>query len=482
MSEMPALWASEEAARVTNGRVEGSWQAYGVSIDSRTLVPGDLFVALKGPTFDGHTFVADALARGAAAAMVARRPDGLADNAALLLVGDTFGALQDLGRAARARSNARIVGVAGSVGKTGVKEALLLILGRQGSTHASAGSFNNHWGVPLSLARMTPSARFAVFEMGMNHAGEIAHLTRQVRPHVAVVTTVEAVHIENFSSVEAIADAKGEIFLGLEPGGTALLNHDNPHFEQLRRLAREAGTGRILSFGRSAEADVRLLTAEEDTDGTAVEADVLGRRLSYRVGIPGSHWVANSLCVLAAVHAVGADVAAAAAALADVRAPKGRGLRTRVPLPKGRFELIDDSYNASPASMAASFEVLGRSRPADGGRRIAVLGDMLELGVDAAALHAGLAPALVENRIDLVFTAGPLMAHLRAALPTEMRAAHCCDSAALAPEVAAAVRPGDVISVKGSAGSRMRTVVEALLALQSGTPANAASRNAARRE
>ena len=468
MTDVPALWTSEEAARATGGRAEGAWRAEGVSIDSRTLLPGDLFVALRGPTFDGHAFVAEALARGAAAAVVARRPDGV-EGAALLLVDDTLKALQDLGRAARARARAGIVGVTGSVGKTGVKEALLLALGRQGATHASVGSFNNHWGVPLSLARTPPAARFAVFEMGMNHAGEIAPLTRQVRPHVAVITTVEAVHIENFSSVEAIADAKAEIFLGLEQGGTAVLERDNRHFERLRRLAQAGGVGRILSFGRAAEADVRLLAEAEESDRTTtVEADVHGMPLIYRLGIAGRHWVMNSLAVLATVHALGADVAAAAAALADLRPGKGRGLRTSVSLLHGCFELIDDSYNASPASMAASFEVLRRSRPAAGGRRIAVLGDMLELGADSPALHAGLARGLVENRIDLVFTAGPLMAHLRAALPAGMRAAHCADSATLAPEVAAAVRPGDVISVKGSAGSRMRTVVEALLALQHG--------------
>ena len=480
MIDGPALWTSEEVARATGGRAEGAWRAEGVSIDSRTLVPGDLFVALRGPTFDGHAFVAEALAGGAAAAVVAHRPDGLAGGP-LLLVADTFRALQDLGRAARARAHARIVGVTGSVGKTGVKEALQLALGRQGSTHASLGSFNNHWGVPLSLARMSPSARFAVFEMGMNHAGEIALLTRQVRPHVAVITTVEAVHMEYFPSVEAIADAKGEIFSGLEQGGAAVLGHDNAHFERLRRLARQAGVGRILTFGRAAEADVRLRAAKEDGDqATTVEADVHGMPLTYRVGIAGGHWVTNSLAVLAAVHALGADVGAAAAALADLRPPKGRGLRTSVSLPHGRFELIDDSYNASPASMAASFEVLRRSRPADGGRRIAVLGDMLELGADAPALHAALARALVENRIDLVFTAGPLMAHLRAALPAGMRAAHRADASALAPQVAAAVRPGDVISVKGSAASRMRAVVEALLALQSRAAEEVGSRAPAR--
>ncbi len=482
MTSGPVLWTSEEAGTATAGRPEGAWRATGVSIDSRTIGPGELFVALEGPRFDGHAFVADALGRGASAAVVVRRPDGLMPGAPLLVVADSLKALQDLGRAARARSAARIVGVTGSVGKTGVKAALALVLGRQGETHASVGSFNNHWGVPLSLARMARSARFAVFEMGMNHPGEIAALTRQVRPHVCVITTVEPVHIGHFPSVEAVADAKAEIFLGLGPDGAAILNRDNPHFHRLRQRARETGVRRIISFGRSAEADVRLRAAAEEGYGTIVQAEALGARLTYRLGIVGSHWVDNSLCVLAAVHALGADVAAAAAALADVRPPKGRGLRTRVDLPHGCFELIDDSYNASPPSMAASFEVLGRSRPGEGGRRIAVLGDMLELGESAPALHAALARPLIENRVDLVYTAGPMMEHLQAALPSAMRAAHGPDSAVLAPKVAAAVRPGDVLTVKGSAGSRMRTVVEALLALQTSAGIKAGASDSGRRD
>jgi UDP-N-acetylmuramoyl-tripeptide--D-alanyl-D-alanine ligase len=482
MINPPALWTSEEAALATAGLVEGPWRAFGVSIDSRTIGPGDLFVALKGPSFDGHHFVADALGRGAAGAVIAHRPPGLDAGAPLLVVVDTLAALRDLGRVARARSEARVVGVTGSVGKTGVKEALRLVLGRQAVTHASLGSLNNHWGVPLSLARMAPWAGFAVFEMGMNHAGEIAPLTRQIRPHVCAITTVEAVHLENFPCVEAIADAKAEIFRGSRPDGTAVLNRDNAHFERLRRRALEAGIGRTISFGRSSKSDVCLREAKEDPLGATVEAEVLGTRLVYRIGITGSHWVTNSLCVLASVQALGADVGAAAAALADFLPPKGRGLRTRVALPQGCFELIDDSYNASPPSMAASFQVLGRSRPGNGGRRIAVLGDMLELGEKSPELHAGLARHLIENGVDLVYTAGPMMEHLRAALPAAMRAAHGANSSALAPEVAAAVRPGDVLTVKGSAGSRMRTVVEALLALQASPVTSADASSSGRRE
>jgi UDP-N-acetylmuramoyl-tripeptide--D-alanyl-D-alanine ligase len=468
MTDAAPLWTAERAAEATGGRSQGGWSALGVSIDSRSLVPGDLFVALQGPNFDGHAFVAEALGKGAAAAIISRRPDGVSEDAPLLLVRDTFEALRALGRAGRARSKARIAGITGSVGKTGVKEALALALSRQGPTHFSVGSFNNHWGVPLSLARMPASSAFAIFEMGMNHSGEITPLTTLVRPHVAAITTVEAVHIENFGSTEGIADAKAEIFVGLEPGGAVVLNRDNAHFDQLVRRAGEAQVRRIISFGRDRSADARLIAADEGERGSRIEADVLGSRLSFFVGSPGGHWVLNALCVLACADALGADVRAAAAALSDLRPPKGRGLRTRVSLEDGTFELIDDSYNASPASMRASFQVLGRSRPGEGGRRIAVLGDMLELGSTSAALHAGLASALMENAIDLVFTAGPMSAYVRDALPAAMRAGHAAGSADLAPLVAAAVQAGDVVAVKGSAGSRMRLVVDALLALDRG--------------
>jgi len=469
MTGSTPLWTRDEAAQATGARATGAaWQAHGVSIDSRTLLPGDLFVAIAGPNFDGHAFAADALARGAAAAVVSRRPEGVADDTPLLVVEDTLEALRNLGRAARARIGARVAGVTGSVGKTGVKEALALALGGQGATHASIGSFNNHWGVPLSLARMPRASAFAIFEMGMNHPGEITPLTGMVRPHVAAITTVEAVHIESFPSVQAIADAKAEIFNGLEPGGTAVLNRDNAQYERLAGRAQDAGVGRIVSFGRGPGADARLITADEGHEGSSVTADLFGRRLSFRLGIAGSHWVMNALCVLAAVDALGADTDLAAAALAGLTPPKGRGLRSLVALPGGAFEVIDDSYNASPPSMAAAFQVLGRSRPGQGGRRIAVLGDMLELGSASPDLHAGLAGPLLASGVDLVFTAGPMMAHLRAAVPAAVRADHAADSAALAPAVCSAVRPGDVVTVKGSAGSRMRRVVEALLALGPG--------------
>ena len=468
MTGAPPLWTAETAAEATGGRSGGHWSANGVSIDSRSLVPGDVFVALQGPNFDAHAFVAQALDKGAAAGIVSRCPEALGDDAPLLLVEDTLEALRALGRAGRSRTDARIAGITGSVGKTGVKEALALALSRQGATHFSVGSFNNHWGVPLSLARMPRSSAFAIFEMGMNHPGEITPLTTLVRPHVVAITTVESVHLQNFGSAGDIADAKAEIFAGLEPGGTAILNRDNAHFHRLVRKAGEAGVSRILSFGRNHAADARLIAADQGERGSRIEADVLGTRLSFFVGVPGSHWVTNALCVLACAAALGADVRTAAAALSDLRPPKGRGFRARVRLENGDLELIDDSYNASPPSMRASFEVLGRSRPGMGGRRIAVLGDMLELGAASAALHAALAAAVVENGIDLVFTAGPMSAHLREALPAAQRGDHAADSAALAPLVAAAVHAGDVVAVKGSAGSRMRLVVDAVLALDRG--------------
>ena len=464
MSAGPALWTAAEAAVSTGGSAAAPWTAGGVSIDTRTLRTGDLFVAIEGPQFDGHAFVADALARGAVAAVVSRVPRDIPADAPLLLVDDTMRALEDLGRAARARSVARIIGVTGSVGKTGVKEALRTVLSAQAPTVANAGNLNNHWGLPLSLARMPRSIAFGVFEMGMNHPGELDALTRLARPHVAVITTVEAVHKEFFASTEAIADAKAEIFVGIEPGGVAVLNRDSPQFS---RLAAAAGgyVGTVVGFGRHRQAMVRLLTVETDDKGSRVRASAAGETLDYRLNVSGAHWVSNSLCVLATVMAAGADVRAAAAGLARFTVPRGRGRRSVVTTAEGAFEVIDDSYNASPVSMAAAFEVLGRALPGPGGRRLAMLGDMLELGDDARDLHIALAGPLRENGIDLVFTAGTAMAHLAAALPASMRGGHAVDSAALVPLVTAAVRPGDVVTVKGSAGSRMGLIVEALLAL-----------------
>jgi UDP-N-acetylmuramoyl-tripeptide--D-alanyl-D-alanine ligase len=466
------LWSAEDAARATGGRHHaGPWIASGVAIDSRTLKPGDLFVAIAGPRFDGHDFVGQALSAGAAAAVVGRVPDGLAPEAPLLLVDDPLAALQRLGRAARARSRARIVGVTGSVGKTGIKEALKAVLAPQGVTHASEGSLNNHWGVPLSLARLPAEARFAVFEMGMNHAGELTDLTAQVRPQVAVITTIAPAHLGNFPSVDAIADAKAEIFAGIAEDGIAVLNRDNAYFARLATAARARGIRTILSFGRAPGADVRLLDAILDADGADVRAEVSGTACAYRLNLPGEHWVDNSLCVLAACTAVGADLPAAAAVLATIAPPRGRGQRLPVRLAGGALTVIDDSYNASPHSMLAAIAVIGRMQPSAAGRRLAVLGDMLELGEQSRPAHVALSGPLQERGVDQVFTAGPAMAELFAALPRPLQGAQAADADALAPLVTAAVRPGDIVLVKGSAGSRMGVVVKALLALDAGAAA-----------
>ncbi|HZU90069.1 MAG TPA: UDP-N-acetylmuramoyl-tripeptide--D-alanyl-D-alanine ligase, partial [Stellaceae bacterium] len=356
------LWTAASAAAATGGRAVGDWSATGVAIDSRTAAPGDLFVALRGPRHDGHDFVRAAFARGAAAAVVAHDFADLPQDAPLLRVADTLAALGALAAAARRRSRARIVAVTGSVGKTGTKEALRLALSVCGPTAASAGSLNNHWGVPLSLARLPAEAAYGVFELGMNHAGEIAALTRLVRPHVAVVTTVEPAHLGFFPSVEAIADAKAEIFEGLEPGGIAVLYRDNPYYERLAAAARRCGAA-VLSFGAAADAAVRLAECALRPDGSTVAATLAGAPLRYELQVPGRHWVTNSLAVLAAAHAVGADAARAASALARLEAPTGRGRRHDLVWQDGRLTLFDESYNASPASMRAAFAVIGAAEP-----------------------------------------------------------------------------------------------------------------------
>ena len=456
------LWTAREAAAATGGRNSADWRCAGIVADSRRVAPGDLFVALRGPRFDGHDYVARALAEGAAAALVSRRPNDIADDAPLLVVDDVLAALTRLAAAARARSAAQVVAVTGSVGKTGTKEALKLALGVQAPTHVSPASFNNHWGVPLALAALPREARFAVFELGMNHAGEIGPLSRLVRPHVAVITTVEAVHTAYFPSLAAIADAKAEVFEGMDADGVLVGNKDNPFHARLAAAARARGLRRVVCFGDHPHAGVRLTECRLGTDDSQVEAEIEGRAIAYTVGAPGRHWVINSLAVLGAVAALGADLDRAAAALADLRALPGRGARERVALDDGGFVLIDESYNANPTSTRAAIEVLGNTPPAPGGRRIAVLGDMLELGADAAERHAGLAPALTRAGVDLVFTVGPNMACLRAALPAGMRACHAERATNIVAPVVAAVAAGDVVMVKGSLGTAMAPVVAAL--------------------
>ncbi len=466
------LWTDAQADAATGGRSTAPWAANGVSIDSRSLAPQDLFVALQGPSFDGHDFIAKAFEGGAAAALSHRRPASGASPGPLLLVDDTMAALRGLGQAARARSRARFIGVTGSVGKTSTKEALARCLRAQAPTAASAASLNNHWGLPLSLSRLPHDAVYGIFELGMNHPGEIRDLTGLLRPDVALITNIEAVHIGHFDSVEQIADAKAEIFEGMPPDGTAVLNRDSPHFARLAEKARAAGVGRIIGFGRDAAAEARLIDCGLEATGSRVEAEILGARLSYRVGLPGSHWVANSLAVLATVAAAGADVARAADELAGIEAVAGRGLRGEIDLPEGSFTLIDDSYNANVNSMCAAFEVLGKAvvGPATtgptttgrGGRRIAILGDMLELGARAREMHLALAQPLRDAGVDLVLTCGPEMAALQDALPAALRGGHAADSAALAPIATATLAAGDVVLIKGSLGSRMKLLVEAL--------------------
>jgi len=464
---MIPLWTSSQAERATQGQASCHWIAGGISIDTRTLEDGDLFVALHGPNFDGHDFVPDALSRGAAAAVVDKDSEG-----SVLKVEDTMVALEALGRAARARTDATIIAVTGSVGKTGSKEALKFALSRQAETSASAGSLNNHWGVPLSLSRMPAETAYGIFEMGMNHPGEIDPLSRMVRPHVALITTVEAVHSEFFDSDEAIADAKAEIFAGVEPGGAVILNQDNKHFHRLAAAAQAKGIDRIVGFGTRDDADFRLLEAMSENGGTVVRANLDGTELTYRLAVAGRHWVLNSLGVLATIAAAGGDSRTAAAALGDMEAPKGRGQFHVLHTADGEFTLIDESYNASPVSMKAALEVLGETKPTSGGRRIAVLGDMLELGQESARLHVGLIDVLEKEAIDLVFTSGDHMAHLAKALDPAMRAGHAENPEILEAMVLEAVRPGDVVVVKGSAGSKTGIIVQALLGLNQKRAAN----------
>ncbi|MBX9773554.1 MAG: UDP-N-acetylmuramoylalanyl-D-glutamyl-2,6-diaminopimelate--D-alanyl-D-alanine ligase [Xanthobacteraceae bacterium] len=473
------LWTVDAMVQAMDATRTGSLPdaITGISIDSRSIGRSDAFFAIKGDNRDGHDFVPAALANGAGLAVVASdKRDGFPKDAPLLAVPDVLEGLRSLARAARARSPAKRIGVTGSVGKTGTKEALRLALAPSGETHASVASYNNHWGVPLSLARCPASARFAVFEMGMNHAGEIEPLTQLVSPHVAIITTIAPVHLENLGSIEAIADAKAEIFRGLVPVGAAVINRDIPQYARLARAAEAVGA-RVVSFGEHAKADARLIKSSLQADCSTVQARILGADVTYKLGAPGRHVVSNSLAVLAAASLAGADLALAALALASLMPPTGRGARSELRLPGGNVLLIDESYNANPASMQAAIALLGQAEVAAPGRRIAVLGDMLELGPTGAELHRGLVEPVMAQGIDLVFCCGPLMHSLWEALPSERRGAYAETSAALEPQVLAAVRAGDAVMVKGSLGSRMGPIVQALEKNYSRTAIAAPSRS-----
>jgi len=465
----PVLWTVDDMARAMHAERQGTSNGglphaiSGISIDSRSIAPSEAFFAITGDNRDGHDFVNAALKAKAALAVVsaARRAEFPAD-APLLIVPDVLAGLRDLALASRARFKGKVIGVTGSVGKTSTKEALRLALSKDGETHASVASYNNHWGVPLSLARCPESARYAVFEMGMNHEGEIEPLTRLVRPHVAIITTIAPVHLEFLGTLAKIADAKAEIFYGIEPGGAAVINADIAQFNQLKRRAKDVGVARVVTFGENKKADARLVKCMLQPRSSTVEANILGHEITYKIGAPGKHLVHNTLAVLAAVELAGADLALGALALGELNPVTGRGAPIEIEPPGGSALVIDDSYNANPASVAAALAVLGQAKVGPRGRRIAVLGDMLELGPTGRALHRGLAEAVVANAIDLVFCCGPLMRALWQALPASRRGGYAEDSGLLESQVLPAIHAGDVVMIKGSLGSRMAPIVKAL--------------------
>ena len=474
---MTSLWTLEAMAAAMRADKSGALpdSITGISIDTRTIQPGEAFFAIRGENRDGHEFVNAALKAGAGLAVIARdKRAQFANEAPLLAVDDVLDGLRDLARAARARLKGKVIAITGSVGKTGTKEALRLALSAEGKTHASAASYNNHWGVPLSLARCPADVKYAVFEIGMNHAGEITPLTKLVRPDVAIVTTIAPVHLEYFGSLEKIADAKAEIFLGVVPGGAAVINCDIPQYDQLRHAAKAAGVARIVSFGEHAEADARLVRVALAPDSSSVETNIFGSLVSYKIGAPGRHLALNSLAVLAAAALTGADLALAALALAQWQPSAGRGQRITLILPGGQALLIDESYNANPASMRAALALLGQAAVGPRGRRIAVLGDMLELGTAGPRLHAELADTAAAAGIDSVYCSGPLMRLLWEALPSTLRGGYAESAAALEPAVIEGLCPGDAVMIKGSLGSKMGPIVKALQKRFPRAPAEAA--------
>jgi UDP-N-acetylmuramoyl-tripeptide--D-alanyl-D-alanine ligase len=452
-----ALWTSDEIAAATGGTASQPFEVTGVTFDSREVQPGDLFVAMPGTVYDGHRFVDGAFAAGAAGAIVSQPVSG-----PHVLVEDTFAALQALGRASRERSRATIFGVTGSVGKTSTKEALYAALerNRPGKVHRSVKSYNNHTGVPLSLARMPRDCDYAVFEMGMNNAGEIAALVRQVRPNVALITAIAPAHIENLGSEEAIADAKAEIFQALEPEGVAIVPNDTPHRDRLVKAARRHAD-RIVTFG-GGDADVHAVHAvAAESGGSLISAALLERELTFTISQRGEHWVSNSLAVLAAVEAIGEDVARAGLALADMGGLKGRGERHRIEIDGGELLLIDESYNANPASMAATLKSLGVERDVE--RRIAVLGPMRELGEHSAALHAGLAPAVRDANVDRLILIGDEMRPLAEKVVGRVSLDLVSSVDEATDELTRIVRPGDAVLVKASNSVGLAKLVERMV-------------------
>ncbi|MDW6020793.1 UDP-N-acetylmuramoylalanyl-D-glutamyl-2,6-diaminopimelate--D-alanyl-D-alanine ligase [Mesorhizobium sp. BAC0120] len=474
---MMHLWSGAALVEATAGRPLGQMPESigGVSIDTRTLKLGDAFFAIRGDTLDGHDFATAAVAAGAGVLVVAEHklPALGRLNVPKIVVPDVLKALELAGIAARARSRAKIIAVTGSAGKTSTKEALRHTLSTVGKVHASEKSFNNHWGVPLTLARLPQDADFAVFEIGMNHAGEIRPLSKMVRPHVAVVTLIAAAHLGHFRNLDEIATSKSEIFEGVEKGGAALLNRDDRRWSLLRKLARDAGVERVLGFGEHARANFKLVQCEADAEGSSIVVRIGGRDIEARIGTPGRHSVQNALAVLGAADIAGADVIKVAAALATLVPEAGRGRRHELAVPGGTLCLIDESYNANPASMKAALDLLDAAPVSDAGRRIAVLGDMLELGDHSAKLHAGLAELIRDRHVDLVLLAGPEMKALAERLsggtPVEYRA----DVEELKPVLMNSVRAGDTVMIKSSKGVGFSKLVDALTSKFPAQAANA---------
>lgn len=452
---MSPLWTSAEIAAATSGTAATAFTATGVAFDSREVGAGDLFIALKGELTDGHKFLDKAFAQGAAGALTSGII-GLPH----VHVANTTQALEQLGIAARARVKGKVVGVTGSVGKTGTKEALAAALARgtAGHVHRSVKSYNNHTGVPLSLARMPRDSAYAVLEMGMNHTGELAALTHMVRPHVALVTAIASAHRAFFKSETEIAQAKAEIFTGLVDGGTAIIPRDSEHYDLLNAEAQKYAA-QVVSFGHHPQADVRVLTAQATAHGTQIHAKLRHAELLFSINQPGAHWVSNALAVLACVEALGADLPAAGIALAELEGLAGRGARHRVPIGNGQLLLIDESYNANPASMAATLAVLG-SEPVK--RRIAILGEMRELGESSDALHAGLAPHLINNKVDTAILVGEAMTPLADALKGKVSVTHVRNATAALATVQPLLAADTALLVKGSNALGLSFIVSAL--------------------
>jgi len=461
---MNLLWSGLSLVSALRARVRGHMpvDVTGVSIDTRSLQPGDLFFAIKGDASDGHDYVRAAFEQGAAAAVIAEsHADALVDTGPLYIVRNVLDAMEALGRTARQRTSAQIIAVTGSVGKTSTKEALRTVLSRFGETHASPASYNNHWGVPLTLARMPQQTDFGVFEIGMSHAGEITPLVKMVQPHIAIITTVAPVHLAHFPSVTAIAAAKAEIFSGLVPGGIAIVHADIEQSAMLIEAAKAVGAGEILTFGKAQSADARLDSIEIRPDSSLITATIRGQTVSYEMGSPGEHLAINSLAVVLAAEACGIELEQILPEMQAIRPATGRGSRLHFMLPQGAITMIDESYNANPASMRAALALLGQSKPGPRGRKIAVLGDMLELGETGPNLHTQLLKSVLESKINKVFCGGPLMSNLYNALPEELRGAYAERGPDLAEPLKYMLTVGDVVMIKGSNGSKMGAIIDA---------------------